>query len=713
MAQLKLFLFGQPRLERTGTVVEISLHKALALLAYLAVAKQAYSRSALATLFWPESDASTARANLRRALYALNKTIGASVLAITGETVGIHPRADLWLDVDEFSDHVRACTSPAESPNGIAPECLPRLLQATALYVDDFLAGFTLPDSPAFDEWQFFETEKLRQSLARALVLLIEVHKARGEFDQATQHARRWLALEPSHEPAYRQLMQLYAWSGQQAAALRQYQQCVRTLQVEFGVPPQPETTELYENIRLGRAEAPLVKPLTTHPQTRYVQSSNVHIAYQVLGDGPVDLVFVPGFVSDLEQMWEEPGPAEFFRRLASFSRLILLDKRGVGLSDRVGYPPTLENTMDDILAVMGAVGSTRAVLMGCSEGGTSSALFAATYPERVLGLILYGTMAKGIRSADYPWALTSEQYDRWLEHMIANWGTALNLENFAPSRVHDERLAQWWARSLRLASSPGAVKGVLQVFRDIDVRVALPAIGAPTLVIHRTDDRAIRVGNGRFLASHIPGAKYVELPGDDHWWWLGDAESILTPIESFVKGLKVPAVSDRVLATIFAVEFVQGDQAQGEQARPQSDSAYLTLLNRQIARFRGRAMNQKKNPSIVLFDGPSRAIQCADAIRQVAREARLSVRVGVHTGECEVTNEGVSGAAVQAAVSVMEKAASGELLVSNTVKDLVTGSGFQFVDRGECRLAAAGESRLYALDPNPSVPHQTRKQTA
>ncbi len=713
MALLKLFLFGQPRLERAGTTVEISLHKALALLAYLAVNKQVYSRDALATLFWPESDASTARASLRRTLYALNKTIGETVLAINAETVGLDPRANLWLDVDAFSDSVRECASPT-GPSELISECVSRLEQATVLYADDFLVGFTLSDSPAFDEWQFFEAERLRRELARVLILLVQTHQTRGGFDQAIQYARRWLALDSLHEPAHRQLMQLYAWSGQQAAALRQYQQCVKTLQDELGASPQPETTELYESIRLGQSTAPPVKP-RARPETRYVQSGEVHIAYQVLGDGPVDLVFVSGFVSDLEQFWDEPGLARFFRRLASFSRLILFDKRGMGLSDRVGYPPTLENTMDDILAVMNAVGSARAVLMGVSEGGTNSALFAATYPERLAGLILYGAAAKQTKTPDYPWPPTREQYDKWLRQVVDNWGKPLSLEMFAPSRAKDEKLAQWWAKSLRLASSPGEIKAILQVMRDIDVRVALPAVRAPTLVLHRVGDRTIRVGNGRYVASQIPGAKYIELAGDDHFWWVGDADSILNPIETFLKELKASVVSDRVLATILVVEFVPDDQRQGEEIQQQNARAgYQALLTKQIERFRGRAVNKKDNPSIILFDGPSRAIQCAVAIGQAAREAGILIRAGAHTGECEITSDRTSGVAVQSAVSVMEKAAAGEVLVSSTVKDLVIGSGFQFVDRGVWNLEAApGEWRLYALDSSSGVPRQARKEVA
>ncbi len=693
MAHLKLNLFGQPRLERDGSTVEISLHKALGLLAYLAVTKQTVSRDALATMFWPEHDTSTARANLRRTLYTLNKTIGEGTLEVTADTVVLDPDSELWLDVDAFSANVHRCDSPAGASE-LTAECIERLEQATVLYAEDFLAGFGLPESPAFDEWQFFEAERLRRELAHVLALLVETHEARGEFEQGIQYARRWVALDPLHEPAQRRLMQLYARSGQQSAALRQYQQCVKILKDELAAPPQAETIELYESIRSGREGRRSDKP-AVHPQTKYVESGHVHIAYQVMGEGPIDLLFVGGFVSDLEQFWEEPDLARFFRRLASFARLILFDKRGMGLSDRVGYPPTLENTMDDILAVMGAAGSARPVLMGVSEGGTNSALFAASHPDRLAGLILYGSAARQIKAPDYPWPPTREQYDKWLRQLVDHWGRALYLEMFAPSRAKDEKLAQWWAKSLRLASGPGEVRAILQSMRDIDVRVALPAIQAPTLVLHRAGDRAIRVGNGRYLASQIPGAKYVELEGDDHFWWVGDTESIVTAIEAFVKGLTGPPVSDRVLATIVSVQFEGDDGGGGSSAgRPAGLSPYRTALGREIERYRGRLMSKDRERWVILFDGPSRAIQCAGALCLIAREAGVPARAGVGTGECEINREGISGIAVQEAERAMRQAALGQVLVTGTVKDLVIGSGFVFIDRG----TDGGERRVYAV---------------
>ncbi len=694
MDQFKLFLFGAPRFERAGKPIEISLHKAIGLLVYLTVTQQVYSRDALATLFWPDSDQPSARASLRRTIYALGKTIGQGVLAVGAETIGIDPHANLWIDSDVFQSLARDCSSPALSPEALSPECLARLTEAARLYSDEFLAGFTLRDNPAFDEWQFFQAEQLRQSLARVLVRLIHTHEASGAFEPAIQHARRWLALDPLHEPAHRKLMQLYSGSGQQAAALRQYQQCVKVLDEELHLPPQPETSDLYERIRSGREPVPTTKTVA-RPTTRFVQSGNIHIAYQILGDGPVDVVFIGGWLSHLEQTWEEPGLAQFYRRLASFSRLILFDKRGVGLSDRVGHPPTLENTMDDVLAVMGAVGCERAVLFGVSEGGTSSALFAATYPQRVSGLILYGTLAKGTKSVDYPWALTLEQYDKWLDQIMVNWGEALNLGIFAPSRANDERFSEWWSKSLRLASSPGEVRAVLEVLRDVDIRVALATIRVPTLVVQRTGDRAIRVGNGRFIASQIPGAKYVELPGDDHWWWVGNAPDILDQVEKFLIELKPAEPQDRILATILAIELKNGDS-------PRAAVKYHELMSEQIARFRGNEIQRSDYRLMAMFDGPSRAIQCASAVSLSARHMGWEVRAGLHTGECEIGGTGVSGVAVQVAINVMERAAIGQVVVSNTVKDLVIGARFTFKEHGQRNLATVlGEWRLFVLDPS------------
>jgi DNA-binding SARP family transcriptional activator/pimeloyl-ACP methyl ester carboxylesterase len=533
MSRLELILFGAPRLIYNGNPVEISLHKALALLIYLAVTRQAHTRDALSALLWPENDQSSARANLRRTLYRINQDIGDDVLNTSADLIEINLDMQVELDIETFKEHVKGCLAPTEN---LSIQWLERLANAADLYTQDFLAGFTLPDAPAFDEWQFFEAEGLRQTLTKLLLALAAAYQAQGNFDAAVPYARRLVSLDALRENYHHLLIQLYAQSGQQAAALRQYKELERMLKKELGIPPQPETMELYEKVRRGIELPASNVSIPYYPETRYAKSGDVHIAYQVLGQGPVDLVFVSGFISHVEQVWEEPGLARFFKQLASFSRLILFDKRGIGLSDRVGYPPSLENTMQDILAVMDAAGSNRTYLLGVSEGGPASLLTATRYPERVAGLIVYGSMAKWVKSPDYPYALTSEQHDQWMNLLMENWGKALNIEMFAPSRVKDKEFQQWWARSLRTASSPGEVKKVLEAMRDIDVRSILTDVHIPTLVLHRTGDRAIRVEGGRSLAGQIPGARYVELPGEDHWWWVGDSRAILKEIGDFIK---------------------------------------------------------------------------------------------------------------------------------------------------------------------------------
>jgi len=418
-------------------------------------------------------------------------------------------------------------------------------------------------------------------------------------------------------------------------------------------------------------------------PRIQYVRSGDVHIAYQVLGEGPVDLVFVGGFVSHLEQAWEEPGMVQFMQRLASFSRLIMFDKRGMGLSERVGYSPCLDHTMDDILAVMDAADSQRAILFGVSEGGPNSILFAATYPDRIMALILYGTMAKFTRTANYPWALTPRQWDAWLNRLIDNWGSPTSIEYFAPSRADDKAFLAWWAQLLRLGSSPAGVRGVLEVARDIDVRHVLPAVRVPTLVLHRAGDKAMRVEGGRYLAQHLQSAKYVELDGDDHWWWVGDTEAILVEIELFLRDITEPELPDRMLATILFVEMIDEN---GVEAR---ERAYRSLVRGEVERFRGREMKGHGR----------RALACVQAIRNAARPLDITVRAGLHTGECEFVNGQLRGVAVQIAADVLETAAPGEILLPRTVMDLVVGAGFDFVDHGLRPLPGiAADWRLFAL---------------
>lgn len=538
MHSVKLYLLGPPRLELNGREVNLGLKKGIALLALLAVTRRHYSRDALAAMLWPESDQSTSRADLRRTLYRVNKAVGeAELLKATPETVSLNPQAHLELDTEQYHRLIADCLGSSRESASLTNNCVLRLHEAVELYKSDFMAGFSLGDCPEFDDWQFFQSESLQRSLSEALDRLVAVHKANGNYAEAIAYARRRLITNPFEETVHSELMELYASSGQHGAALRQYDHCVQMLRQELGREPKQETTAIYEAIRSGARTREKPRSFAL-PKTHYVMSGDVHIAYQMVGGGAMDLIVVSGFVSHVEQIWREPRLAGFLQKLSSFCRVILFDKRGVGLSDRIGYAPTIEDTASDMLAVMDAVGSRSAVLLGISEGGPAVMLFAATRPERTLGLILYGAPAKGSQSPDYPWALSREQFELWRDKLVNGWGGPAGIEYFAPSAANNDELQEWWAELLRLGSSPGSVKAILDVLRDIDVRGILPTIRTPTLILHRTSDRVVRIGAARFIALQIQGAHFVELTGGDHLIWVGETDLLLDTVRDFIAGL-------------------------------------------------------------------------------------------------------------------------------------------------------------------------------
>ncbi len=423
-------------------------------------------------------------------------------------------------------------------------------------------------------------------------------------------------------------------------------------------------------------------------PETQYARSGDVNIAYQVVGDAPLDLVFVMGWVSHLEYFWREPSFARFLMRLASFSRLILFDKRGTGLSDRVpnNELPTLEQRMDDVRAVMDAVGSERAALCGVSEGGPLCSLFAATYPEKTLAVVMIGTYAKRIRDDEYPWAPTTEQRQHFFDEIRAHWGGPVGLEDRAPSVANDPGFRDWWATYLRMGASPGAALALTQMNAEIDVRPILPSIRVPTLVVHRKDDQCLKLEEGRFVAEQIPGAKFVELPGRDHLPFVGDQDAILDEVEEFLTGVRHTPEPDTVLATALFMRVVDssGYAMKFGEGRWQE---LLTRLRSHIAKevewFRGRAIDMIGDHPLAIFDGPARAVRCANAITEYASRLGVKMRAGLHTGECEILAGRVGGVAAEVGVQVAERAIAGEVLVSSTVKDLVAGSGIGFVERG------------------------------
>jgi len=438
-------------------------------------------------------------------------------------------------------------------------------------------------------------------------------------------------------------------------------------------------------------------------PKTRYAKSGDVHIAYQVVGDGRLDLVYAPPWIGNMELIWEEPSCARFLKRLASFSRLILFDKRGTGSSDRAVEIPILEQQIDDLISVMDSVGSERAALLGASEGGSLCTLFAATHPERTSALILCGAVATTRWSPETPWALTRETFETWIQTVGREWGGPLAIELFAPSVAHDQRFRDWWARLLRLAASPATAIALLRMLDDIDVRPVLPTIRVPTLVLHCTGDRAVNVENGRYLGRHIPNAKYVELPGADHFPYVGDTEAILAEIEEFLTGARHAPEADRVLATVLFTDIVGSTTHAagiGDQRWRDLLGSYQALVRRELARSRGREVKTLGDGFLATFDGPARAIRCACAIRDSVRPLGIEIRAGLHTGECELMDDDVGGIAVHIGARVAASAAPGEVLVSSTVKDLVAGSGLRFADRGTHHLRGVpGEWRLFAVE--------------
>ncbi|CAN5335338.1 hypothetical protein BH10ACI1_BH10ACI1_16160 [soil metagenome] len=417
-------------------------------------------------------------------------------------------------------------------------------------------------------------------------------------------------------------------------------------------------------------------------PETHYVQNGDVNIAYQVVGEGDLDIVFVMGWVSHLEYFWKHHLFASFLNRLASFSRLILFDKRGTGLSDRVplNQLPTLEQRMEDVHAVMDKVGSERAVLIGVSEGGPMCSLFAATYPERTTALVMIGTYAKRIKDEDYPWGVSQSDREAFFEMMQRDWGNPVGIEERAPSMAADEEFRHWWAEYLRMGASPGAAVALTKMNAEIDVRNVLPTVRVPTLVIHRSGDLCLKVEEGRFVAELIPACKYIELGGIDHLPFVGEQDEILDEIEEFLTGMRHAEDIDRVLATVLSIKIIDPHEQALEMTNWEDFMARSSVyVRRQIELFKGREVSFDENGLLAVFDGPARAIRCALAINDSAQRLNLRVKTGIHTGECDVLGEKYSGMAVELAQKIAEVANLGEILASRTVKDLVAGSGIKF----------------------------------
>ena len=514
MTGFSLQTLGVPEVHGDDRPIKLNLRKGLALLIYLAEAHGAVTRDVLATLLWPESPRETARARLRRLLHRIELALGQHVFETDRISVRWSPAVDLKVDSHLFES---ACDRGAFE-------------EACLHYRGDFLAGFSLADCPEFDDWAFYRREALRGRLMHGLERLVQDKNAAGEHFAAAAHAGRLVELDPLSEVYGRYLIRSLLLAGDRSSAERHHAALTERLRDELGVVPEAATEAL-----MARATAP---PVHAVPTTLYVKGAGAHLAYQTYGSGELDILVVPGFVSHVERVWEHPSCRAFLVSLMSLGRLIMFDRRGIGLSDRVGSAPSVEVTAEDIGTVLRATHTRRVVLFGASECGPACIKFAVDESRLVAGLILFGSLAKGCWAPDHPYALRASQYDAWRQQLIAEWGGPAGIDTFGPSLSRDPQARAWWAGLLRAASSPGSIGAVLKVLRDTDVRYLLPRVSVPTLVLHRRNDRAVRIAAGRDMASKITGAQFVELDGHDHWFFAGAQQPVREAIKRFVNAL-------------------------------------------------------------------------------------------------------------------------------------------------------------------------------
>jgi DNA-binding SARP family transcriptional activator/pimeloyl-ACP methyl ester carboxylesterase len=506
--------FGFPEIHGDNGPLKLNLRRGLALLIYLAEAQGPVARDVLATLLWPESPRETAHARLRRMLHRIALALGQPIFETDRTSVRLSSAIELKVDSHLFEN---ACDAGA-----FEAACL--------CYRGDFLAGFALAGCPEFDDWAFYRREALRGRLMQGLERLVQDKNAAGDHFAAAAHAGRLVELDPLSEVYGRHLIRSLLTAGDRSSAERHHAALTQRLRDELGVAPEAATEALMApaTARLDHAA----------PTTLYVEGAGVHLAYQTYGSGELDILVMPGFVSHVERVWEHPACRAFLVSLMALGRVILLDRRGIGLSDRVGSAPSVDVTAEDIGTVLRAAHTRRVVLFGASECGPACIKFAVDESRLVAGLILFGSLAKGCWAPDYPHALRANQYDAWRQQLVAEWGGPAGIETFAPSLSRDPQARAWWAGLLRAASSPGGIWAVLKSLRDTDVRHLLPRVSVPTLVLHRRNDQAVRIAAGRDMASHITGAHFVELDGNDHWFFAGAQQPVLEAIKRFVDAL-------------------------------------------------------------------------------------------------------------------------------------------------------------------------------
>lgn len=704
---LRIRLLGELALEDDGEAIRPpESARARSLLAWLAVHRGMHARSRLAGLLRPDATEDSARKSLRDATWAIRQALGARADAAL---VADRDRIGLAAEVETDLGALRAALD-----DGHAQEAL-----------ELAAAGEPLAGMP--DEWALAARDELAARLDEALARLAGEAEARGDLAAAVRLSRERAARDPLAEEPARELVRRLAAAGDRGRALSAYEDFAARLRRELRAVPSAETRELAAAVRAGDAmptgpgaasaassapasaltppvAAPSAPAAVPIPEVRYARSGDANIAYAVVGDGPLDLVFVPGFVSHLEVLWEEPIAARFLRRLASFARVVLWDKREQGLSDRTGRAPTLEQSQDDLLAVMDAAGVERAAIFGISEGGPMSLLCAAGHPDRVASLVLWGTHARVLRDDDYPQGLPAAVVRRTIDELVAGWGGAPCLNLFAPTRADDPAFVAWWSRLLRSGTSAGAVRGVMAINDEIDVRDILPAVRAPTLVAHARDDRLVPLPLGEYLAEHIPGARLAVLPMRDHIPFDEHSDELLDAIEEHLTGARPARAPERVLTTVLFTDVVastEGAARLGDRRWRAQSEEYRAIVRGEVARFRGREVSSTGDGALASFDGPARAVRCGQAIVGAAAARGIDVRAGVHTGECEVVGGDLAGLAVHIGARIGALAQPGEVLVSSTVRDLVVGSELAFAERGAKVLdGVPGRWRLLAARP-------------
>jgi DNA-binding SARP family transcriptional activator/class 3 adenylate cyclase/alpha-beta hydrolase superfamily lysophospholipase len=691
----------------------IAAGKQRALLAILLLhANHTVGRERIVDDLWGEDVPSSARKMVQVYVSQLRKALPEPRLHTRGSGYVLEVGRD-ELDVDRFRR--LAAEGGSALSDGDAAGAAELLREALALWRGPALAGLSEP----FAEHEGAHLEELRLV---ALEQRIAADLGLGRGAELVAELEPLVARYPLRERLREQHMLALYRAGRQADALASYQAYRRTIVDDLGIEPSPALQELQRRMlrhdpALGRrdpAGASAVAPTqasSSSPRAsagvdvRYARSGDVRIAYQLVGEGPLDLILVHGWVCTFEPGWENRKIARFYQRLASLGRLVLFDKRGTGLSDRVSPErlPDLETRMDDVRAVLDAVGSERAVVLGVSEGGSMSALFAATHPERTLGLVLMGAFARSMWAPDHPFGVSDDEYrrrlavlddDDWAHSAVVEW-----LGRVGPEILRDEEAVRWYVSYLIRGASPAANRAIRIMNRDIDIRGVLPTIAVPTLVLLRAEEHY--GDRTRYLGEHIPGARVAALPGTDHLPWEGDQDALLAEIEHFVAGLEDEIASDRYLATLVFTDIVGSTAKAAELGDRQWQdllSRHFEVVRSQLARFRGREIDTTGDGLFASFDGPARAIRCAAAMVEAMRTLGLQIRVGVHTGEIQQQDGAPKGIAVHIASRIMAAAQPGEVLVSSTVKDLVAGSGLAFEDRGERALKGVPDRwRVYA----------------